>query len=247
MAKVATFVRTAFRGARLGGTLAALTVSAKLGRHGTTHATRAAWLQRASQRILRILGVTIDSHAPEPPRGLVVSNHLGYLDVLVLASLWPTAFVAKSEVADWPVFGPLTRAAGTIFIRRRVAADLAKVGPAVGSVLAVGLPVVLFPEGTSTDGTGVLPFRPGLFSAAIDTRQPVTPVWLGYSATGADPSTAIAYWGDMTLVPHLVGLLGIERIVARVRVAPVLPAATCRKELALAAHAAILRLSEPRV
>ncbi len=216
-------------------------------RNGTTASERALWLQRASTRILRILGVELDAVGSGYSRGLVVANHVGYLDVLVLGALWPTAFVAKSEVRDWPVFGRLTRAAGTLFIRRRVASDLARVAPAVGNLLKSGVPVVVFPEGTSTDGSGVLPFRPALFSAAVDTRSHVTPVWIGYRTESHDAAVPVAYWGEMTLLPHLVGVLGLERIVARVRTAPPLPASDCRKALANAAHGEVIRLSETTV
>ena len=114
MAPVSAIPRIVVRGVRLAGTLAGLSMSALLGRNGTTASERALWLQRASTRILRILGVELDAVGNGYSRGLVVANHVGYLDVLVLAALWPAVFVAKSEVRDWPVFGPLTRAAGTL-------------------------------------------------------------------------------------------------------------------------------------
>src|ERR1039458_463417 len=118
-------------------------------------AARALWLQRASRRHLRIFKFEAQVAGPVPSGGLLVSNHLSYLDVPVMASLTPAVFVAKHEIKSWPVIGWLARLAGTLFIDRDRRMDVAPVNAAVQTALDGGALVVVFPEGTSSDGQTV--------------------------------------------------------------------------------------------
>ena len=178
---------------------------------------RADWLHRWSRAGLEALRISVSTGGDIPASGLIVSNHLGYADVLVLSSVTPCAFVSKSEVAAWPLVGWLTRMAGTIYLKREYRKDARRVNTLLEERLAAGQSVVIFPEGTSSDGTSVLPFHPSLFQSAIDSATVVTPTGIAYSASGADPSTDVCYWGAMTFAAHLWKLFGIERIEARVR------------------------------
>src|SRR6185436_7426012 len=108
--------------------------------------------------VLRLLAADIGSDGPCPRDGLLVSNHLSYLDILVLATLTPAVFVSKSEVKNWPVFGWFARMAGTIFLQRTRRADVVRISEEITTVLRGGHLVVLFPEGTSSNGRQVLPF-----------------------------------------------------------------------------------------
>jgi 1-acyl-sn-glycerol-3-phosphate acyltransferase len=176
-------------------------------------------------------------------RVLYVSNHLSYLDILVLSSLLPTSFVAKKEVRDWPFFGLLARLQKTVFIDRSRAAAR-KAGGQVQKGLEDGCALVLFPEGTSSDGRNVLPFRSSLFGA-IDAFpealvQPVT-VCLEGPVTNAQRDL-YAWYGDMDLIPHLWAFASGHGARVRVVFHPPLSRqaqGTDRKEWARAAYEAV--------
>src|SRR5262252_3456694 len=110
---------------------------------------------------LRIEGAQIDSGA------LLLANHVSWLDILVIASLTPASFVAKSEVRCWPAIGWLAARAETLFIRRASGRSLLEVKNRIAGLLAEGRSVALFPEATTSDGETVLPFRSGLMQAAV--------------------------------------------------------------------------------
>jgi 1-acyl-sn-glycerol-3-phosphate acyltransferase len=177
---------------------------------------RAAWLHRWSRAALEALRIVVTAEGEIPPSGLIVSNHLSYVDVLVFSSVTPCVFVSKHEVADWPLVGWLTRMAGTIYLNRESRKDARRVNNLLEHRLAAGQVVIIFPEGTSSDGTSVLPFHPSLFQSAIDSAAAVTPAGIAYSASEADPSTDVCYWGAMTFATHLWKMFGIDRIEARV-------------------------------
>lgn len=165
--------------------------------------------------------VQIVGEPPERP-ALLVSNHLGYLDIPVLAAVTGAVFVSKAEVARWPVVGPLAKTMGTIFLNRERKRDLPAVNEAIGAAHGVGERVVFFPEGTSSPGAELLPFRPSLLAPAADRGLPVHYALLRYDTTELDPpaSEAVCWWGDMTFGAHVLGLLGLKRIEARVEFGP---------------------------
>ena len=178
---------------------------------------RADWLHRHCGRVLPRLGVETQVEGTRPSAGLVVSNHLGYLDILVFAAVFPCVFVAKSEVRFWPLIGFMARMAGTVFVDRESSADSRRVAGEMAVVLREGLPVVLFPEGRSSDGSQVLRFHTALFEPAVAAQQPVTPAHIGYEISEGTVANDVAYWGDMTLPPHVVRLFSIERVKAYVQ------------------------------
>ncbi len=204
------------------------------------------WIPSAYHKTLCLLfGIRVRAvgmPVRDPPV-LYVSNHLSYLDILVLSSLLPTSFVAKKEVRDWPFFGLLARLQKTVFIDRSRAAAR-KAGGQVQEGLEDGRALVLFPEGTSSDGRNVLPFRSSLF-AVIDAFpealvQPVT-VCLEGPVTRAQRDL-YAWYGDMDLIPHLWAFA--KGPGARVRIVFHPPLSrqalgTDRKEWARAAHKAV--------
>ncbi len=145
----------------------------------------------------------------------MVSNHLSYLDVLAYASLSPCVFVAKQEVRGWPVFGRFATMAGTVYVdRRRGAANDNAVAWMEGA-LAAGVPVVLFPEGTSSDGAQVLRFHSRFFEPAIRAHAMVTAAAIGYASSTASEGT-LAYHGEAVFGTHLVRTLGQANLKARV-------------------------------
>ena len=183
-------------------------------RGGETDA-RTAWMQWMSRRFLALLHCEVKVVGKVPESGLIACNHLGYVDILVIGSVSPAVFVAKSDVREWPIFGWLTSRAGTIFVSRNAPAQVASQLREMQQPLKEGRPVVLFPEGTSSDGSTVLPLRSSLFESVIATVSPITPAAIGYDLGGQGSVGAeVAYWGDHVLLPHLLNLLSKESFAA---------------------------------
>jgi lyso-ornithine lipid O-acyltransferase len=178
---------------------------------------RAEWLQGVCRRTLRRVGVEVRYEAEIPGNGLIVANHLSYADILALGSVTPCAFIAKKEVRSWPIFGWIAATAGTLFVDRERKMETAAFNEQLNEALRSGLRVVLFAEGTSSDGSRVLPFRPPLFEPAVSSGAAVTPTWIGYEVSSGSVADDICYWGDMTLVPHLFRLFAIRKVIANIR------------------------------
>lgn len=216
-----------------------------MGRNRASLSARAVWLQRWSRRVLRLIDMEVEVTGPEPAPGLVVSNHMSYIDVLVLSSIWPQIFLAKDEVRGWPLFGAFARWSGSVFIDRRKRSEVSAKAAQFQEVVDAGLPVTVFLEGTTSDGMSVRPFRTALLEPAIQAGWPVTPCTLHYEAIGAEASDTICYHGDMTLVPHLLTLF---RRVVRSKVSVVFgqPATgeSDRKRLAADLHREILSVKQ---
>ncbi len=194
--------------------------------------------------LLMVLGVRLYATGlpPDAP-ALVVANHLGYLDILVLGATLAPCFVAKAEVADWPVAGRLCRFVDTVFVRRARGGAVTSALDAMTRVLGEGRTLVLFPEGTSSDGTSVLPFRSTLLAAAEMAARPVAWAALSYFTPEDQPppSQAVCWWGDMTLTDHVFRLMRLPSIDAHVEFGRVHAASTARKAAASAARAAIVK------
>jgi len=218
-------------------------------RRGPTSAlarARAQCLQRHSRRILRVLGADVSVRGRAPVSGLLVSNHLSYLDILVLGTITPAVFVAKSEVRGWPVFGWLARRAGTLFIERAKRGDVARINEEAERLLEAGLLLVVFPEGTSSDGREVLPFKSSLLEPIVGRRHPLSAGHISYEVEDGDASEDVCYWGAMTFGPHLLKLLSKRRVRASVTFTAVEKFADCRKELARQLHSEVSRLKAAR-
>lgn len=153
-----------------------------------------------------------------PSDGLIVSNHLSYLDILCFSSVAPCIFVSKSEVRKWPVFGRLATNGGTIYIDRESKADAHRVAKQIEDALRDGIRVILFPEGTSSDGSGVLRFHAPLFESAVRAHATITPAALLYEMTDGDPAQDVCYWGDMTFGSHFLRLLSKGDVRANIRI-----------------------------
>ena len=205
---------------------------------------RARWLQRSSKRVLRVFRVETRCDGNIPTNGVLVCNHLSYLDVLVLAALAPSVFVAKSEVKRWPVFGWFARLAGTIFVHRNKPSQTTRSVNEIAAALHEDALVVLFPEGTSSGGETVLPFKSSLLEPATRHAHAVTAGVIGYQLSDGDVVEEVCYWKDMTLLPHLINLLSKRAIRASVRFAVLREGRTNRKELARRLHAEVLGLKQ---
>ena len=178
------------------------------------------WITQAVCRItLVILGLRFTVQGlPLKTAGAMVANHVSWLDIFALNARMPVMFVAKSEVAGWAGIGWLARATGTVFIRR----DRAEVAGQIATfraMLTAGHRLVFFPEGTSTDGLQVLPFKPALFATFLDPGLPpglppglspglqVQPVSVIYDAPAGTDPRFFGWWGTMDFAPHLLAVI----------------------------------------
>lgn len=205
-------------------------------------AARAAWLQRATRRHLKIFNFKTQVAGPIPASGLIVSNHLSYLDILVLSSVTPAVFVSKADVRKWPVFGWLAAIGGTVFIERERRTHVGAVNREIESALGEGVPVVVFPEGTSSDGKNILTFRSPLLEPVAGGSHAITTSWIHYTLGDGDAAQEICYWGDHTFFPHLLNLLDKQKIQAKVCFGKFARATDDRKELAKQLQAAVEKL-----
>ncbi|MEI8290617.1 MAG: lysophospholipid acyltransferase family protein [Verrucomicrobiota bacterium] len=205
-------------------------------------AARAAWLQRACCRHLKIFGYTASVSGDIPQSGLLVSNHLSYLDILAICSTAPAVFVSKADVRRWPLFGWLAAIGGTVFIERERRTHVGEVNREIENALAEGVLVVVFPEGTSSDGQTVLPFRASLLEPALRGGHEIATAWIHYELPEGDAKQEVCYWGDHTFFPHLIHLLGKKSVRATLRFGKLQRATDDRKELAMQLREAILEL-----
>lgn len=191
--------------------------------------------------MLGALEVRVEMSGKVPAEGLVVCNHLGYLDVIVIAAQAPLVFVAKSDVIKWPIIGRLLKSAGTILADRHRRRSAATTAAEIFSAMENGLPVVLFPEGTSSDGSCVLPFKPTLLQVALDSGKPITPAAISYTASTGDVKNDVCYWGDHVFLSHLFRLAKIGDLSVRLVIgdAPELP--SDRKIAARMLHGKVAR------
>ena len=218
------------------------------GKAGSAFGTRdrAEWMHVWCGRAMERLGISLEVTGPVPMAGLIVSNHLSYLDIFAFGTAMPCVFVSKSEVRDWPVFGKLTTMAGTVYVDRKRRSDTRKANEGIRRALDQGLPVVVFPEGTSSDGAQVLPFYPSLFEPAVESGAPITAASITYSLQDGDVGQDVAYWGDMTFFPHLLKLLSKRGLSVKVTFSDQPRRFGDRKRAAAEMREEVVRLHEAR-
>ncbi len=215
-----------------------------------------ALIQRGARVLLRILGLTIHlsgpAQRPNQPGCLVVSNHQSYLDILVLAAHFPVQFVAKKEVAAWPLIGWMGQLGNTIFIDRGSTRHSLKCAHEITTSLQQGVNVLVFPEGTSTNGTEVLPFKSLLFCAALKAGSPVLPLTLNYLSINEQPlneqTRDLCCWhGEMEFVSHFWQVLSLSSIAVFLEVHAMLnpPHPVTAHELAQRAQEKVARRFAP--
>jgi 1-acyl-sn-glycerol-3-phosphate acyltransferase len=174
-----------------------------------------------SARMLHVLGIRLESTGS--PRGgpvLMVANHISWLDILAINAVQPARFVSKADVRHWPFLGYLVACGGTLFIERERKRDALRVVHQIAEALKAGETVAVFPEGTTGDGRGVLPFHANLLQAAIATETPVQPVVLHYRDAHAAFSDAGGYVGDTTLVESMWSAATAEGLTVSVELLP---------------------------
>ncbi|MGB0581954.1 MAG: lysophospholipid acyltransferase family protein [Limisphaerales bacterium] len=203
----------------------------------------ARWCQRTSQRFLGVLNVTYEYSGTVPKDGVVVCNHLSYLDILVLAATSPMTFVAKYQVKFWPVFGWFALLSRTLFLRRECKSHAKELSNQFARVVDSDVLLTLFPEGTSTNGSIVKPFHSTLFQSVAKNGWQSTPAWLRYSMADGSVEEEICYIDDMTFLPHFLNLLACDAVHAQLVYGAPAPSGLNRKELARYLHNQVCRIA----
>ena len=185
-------------------------------------AARAARIRWWSGRVLALMGVQLlPSGQARPGAKLLVANHVSWLDIVAIHAVCPEArFVSKADVQRWPVLGALIGAAGTLFIQRERKRDALRVVHQMAEALGRGETVAIFPEGTTSDGHGLLPFHANLLQAAIAAEVPVQPVALRYADGFGPVSEAVMFIGDTNLVQSLWAVACGDAVTVQVQVLP---------------------------
>lgn len=204
--------------------------------------TRIEVLHRWSRRTLPRMGIRVAVAGTPAGAGLIASNHLSYLDILVYSAIAPCAFVAKREVRAWPAVGWIATLAGTIYVDRSRRSETHTIQPEIQFALAAGLRLFLFPEGTSSDGARVLPFHSSLFQPAVELQVPVSAASIEYAIPDGAAAAEACYFGTMKLFPHLINLLGKHSIIAKVTFSSNSFLFTDRKQASLKMHEEVERL-----
>jgi lyso-ornithine lipid O-acyltransferase len=174
---------------------------------------------RTAARIIGLKVRVIGAPSADRPI-LILSNHVSWLDIVALGTVMPLSFVAKAEIASWPVFGLMAKLQRSVFVDRNKKGDTSRVNTEIAERLAEGDPIVLFAESTTSDGNRILPFRSALVGAAqeailsggVGTHVCLQPVALAYNRSDGLPTgrmgrARIGWYGDMEMVPHLVAIL----------------------------------------
>lgn len=214
------------------------------------------WRIRASARITRwwcranlwLCGVRVERPASAPPRaGVITSNHLSYLDILLLGATLPCRFIAKSDIRRWPFIGLLAWSVDTLFIDQGKRSEVRRLADEIERTSAAGIAVTFFPGGGIGDGRALQPFHAGLLSVPARDEVPCLAACVHYDTTrpGLDPRTEIGWTTDEPLGTHFLRLLGRGHVVATVRWAEATIVERDRKALATRLHTATDALFEP--
>jgi 1-acyl-sn-glycerol-3-phosphate acyltransferase len=212
-------------------------------------------LMRRFTALLKILlnvRITVEGAGNElaPGGHYIVCNHLGYLDGIVLGSLFPVVFVTKLEIKRWPVIGPLLTLLRAIFVDRQNKHGISIMVEEISLALKRGTNVLIFPEGTSTNGERLQPFQSSFFAAPLKAHAAVVPLALTYNSIDRQPVTPanrdrIYWYGEMSFTPHVWDLLRTRRIEVTVTIHPKIETAQLqnnsrvRKQLSQACYDAI--------
>ena len=196
-----------------------------------------------SRKLVRIVGIDMQVEGVTSSMAghgvMVAANHVSWLDVFCVSSVWPTRFIAKSEVRDWPVAGWIAERAGTLFVRRARRRDTARINEIVHGALAQGDCVGLFPEGTTTPGDRLLKFHSSLFEPAVANDVRVQPIAIRYEHADGSLCRAVVY-DDLSFMQSLSLMLRQRNVVARLTFLETLPASgLTRREVARVAEARI--------
>jgi len=188
-------------------------------RKNPTPFERAVWLHQSCQLVLRRIGFGLHVVGDPPSSGLLVSNHLSYLDIMLYGATMPCVFVSKTEVRAWPIVGLLASLGGTVFVDRQSTISATEAAARIEKLLASGILVLIFPEGTSSDGVNVLRFYPFLLEPAVRQGIIVTSAAIAYGARPEVPESSLCYYGDISFVPHILATMQLQSVWGTIRFA----------------------------
>ena len=193
-----------------------------------SHTRREQHIRAWCGKLLATLNIRVSAHGEIPHadtrRALFVANHISWIDVWALKQLHVMNFVAKAEIRRWPVIGWLAASTGTLFIERERRSDAGHMMNGIALTLQREECLCFFPEGTTTDGTELKPFKSSLFQAAINAEAMIWPVAIYYPREDGGPNTAIAYHGDVTMLQSLWEVLKQREIVVELHFSAPMPA-----------------------
>ena len=171
------------------------------------------------------IGLVVGKPAPEHLDGvLVAANHVSWLDIFAMSAVYPSSFIAKQEIKNWPVLGKMGQNAGTVFINRNSRRDVEPINQAICAALKAGQNVSFFPEARTSLGLDILPFKAALFQSAIDADAPVQAVTLRYYDDDAGKRTIVPSYAQVDLVRSLWRIVSMKKL--RIRIdfaAPIRP------------------------
>lgn len=217
-----------------------------------TREQRAEWLHQFAGRVIHAMGVAFRVDGTFPEHGVVVSNHMGYLDIMCFAAQHRCVFVSKAEMATIPLLGYMTTMAGTVYVEAGRGGSAIRARGELLAAAGAGLTIVIFPEGTTSDGSAILPFRSGVLAQVMEAGQSITAAYVSYRLTedngpGVTIANDLAFWGDdAKLFHHIFGLLAIRGIEVNIKIAksPIVFSSEGihRKQAATEARAAVMEL-----
>ncbi len=182
-----------------------------------------------------------DGISPLTPGRLALANHVSWMDIFAINAVLPSRFIAKAEIGKWPLLGVLVSRSGTLYIERGRRHAVAAMNKTVREHLKLGETIVVFAEGTTTDGSVLLPFHSNVIAPALDVDAEIWPIAIRYSERGTR-SSAAAFIGEMGLLTSLAQVLVADQLVVEVAVlAPIAKDATDRHTIARAARTAIAK------
>lgn len=150
---------------------------------------------------------------------ILVSNHISWLDIIVIGQYLPAYFVAKSDISRWPIVGYLSKQAGTIFIRRGDKKHILATAEKMVWLLKQNSNIIAFPEGTTTQGDEVLNFHASLFQPALLTKSTIQPIAIQYHGSAKEHAPFV---GDDAFIPHLIKMLMLDKIEVQISFLPVI-------------------------
>ena len=204
------------------------------------HALISWWCKRLIGAFNIKVVVSGDVPASNLSHAMVIANHVSWADIHVLNSIIPLRYIAKADIKNWPVFGFFAKQVNTLFIDRAKKQEAMRIVDITTECLLAGDRLCLFAEGTTTDGTTILPFKSSLIEAAIRAEAPIYPVAIRYTMPDGSPNTAMAYAGETTLKESMQNTLDIQQPVVHVHfLAPIVSKNQDRRELALLAYTQI--------
>lgn len=195
-----------------------------------------------SKLLLKILSFDLKLKGELPKKGaMIVGNHMSYLDILIYLSFFETLFVTSVDMRERLFLGQITQLGGCLFVERRNPRKLPTEMRAVKEFFKKGFSVCIFPEGTSSDGSTILPFKNSMFQIPIETGCPVQPIALKYTSIDGESFSPkncdkVCWYGDLKFFQHLVGLFSLKKIEAYLEILPQIDSSKFKDRKTISVH-----------